>query len=245
MDIIRKKLVTSSIYPVLLISVGTMVTLFMMVYVVPKFSQVYEDVGAELPFLSKVLIQWGKLLASHAGIFGASFIGFVTLAIYVATRPQTRHWVTTQLWKTPAIGERMKIYQLARFYRTLGMLLRGGVAIVPALDMVSGLLAAGLRDGLQNASRAIREGQPISLAMEHNNLTTPVALRMLRVGEQTGSMGEMMERTAAFYDEELSRWVDWFTRLFEPILMAVIGLMVGGIVVLMYIPIFELAGSIQ
>ena len=81
--------------------------------------------------------------------------------------------------------------------------------------------------------------------MENHHLTTPVSLRMLRVGERTGRMGEMMERIAGFYDEEMARWVDWFTRLFEPILMALIGVIIGGIVVLMYMPIFELAGSIQ
>ena len=85
----------------------------------------------------------------------------------------------------------------------------------------------------------------MSQAMEANHLTTPVSLRMLRVGERTGRMGEMMERVAAFYDEEMARWVDWFTRLFEPILMLLIGVIIGGIVVLMYLPIFELAGSIQ
>jgi general secretion pathway protein F len=102
-----------------------------------------------------------------------------------------------------------------------------------------------LRGSLAEAARSIREGRSISEAMSAHNLTTPVALRMLRVGERTGKMGEMMERIAAFYDDEMARWVDWFTRLFEPLLMAVIGLVIGFIVVLMYFPIFELAGSIQ
>jgi general secretion pathway protein F len=81
--------------------------------------------------------------------------------------------------------------------------------------------------------------------MDRNGLTTPVALRMLAVGEQGGDIGEMLEQIAAFHDEELARWVDWFTRLFEPILMALIGLVIGVIVILMYMPIFELAGNVQ
>lgn len=81
--------------------------------------------------------------------------------------------------------------------------------------------------------------------MEAHGLTTPVALRMLRVGERTGQMGEMMERIAAFYDEEIARWVDWFARVFEPVLMLFIGAVIGTVVVMMYFPIFELAGSIQ
>jgi general secretion pathway protein F len=163
----------------------------------------------------------------------------------MVTRPGFRQWVTRTLWRIPAVGERIRVYQLARFYRTLGMLLRGGIPIVTALEMVSGLLEPALRLRLAQASDCIREGQPISHAMETYGLTTPVALRLLRVGEHTGGMGEMTERIANFYDEEMARWVDWFTRLFEPLLMAVIGLVIGFIVILMYFPIFELAGSIQ
>jgi general secretion pathway protein F len=139
----------------------------------------------------------------------------------------------------------VRVYQLARFYRTLGMLLRGGIAIMPSLAMTTGLLQGHLRGQLAEAAGKIREGMPISQAMEGCGLTTPVSSRMLRVGEQTGQMGEMMERIARFYDEEIARWVDWFIRLFEPLLMLLIGAVIGLIVVLMYFPIFELAGGLQ
>jgi len=102
-----------------------------------------------------------------------------------------------------------------------------------------------LRARLAAARRAISEGRNVSQSLEAAGLTTPVALRMLAVGERGGNMGEMLEQIAAFHDEELARWVDWFTRLFEPILMALIGLVIGAIVILMYMPIFELAGGIQ
>jgi len=95
------------------------------------------------------------------------------------------------------------------------------------------------------ATQRIREGVATSQAMGEAGLTTPVAARMLRVGERSGDMATMMDRIAAFHDEELARWVDWFTKLFEPILMALIGVVIGGIVVLMYMPIFELAGSLN
>jgi general secretion pathway protein F len=98
---------------------------------------------------------------------------------------------------------------------------------------------------LAAASRAVREGRPVSESMETNGLTTTIALRMLAVGEKSGNMGEMMERIAEFHDEEISRWIDWFVRLFEPLLMAAIGLVIGAIVILMYMPIFELAGSLK
>ena len=129
--------------------------------------------------------------------------------------------------------------------RTLGMLLRGGIPVLQAFEMSAGLIGAELRVRLQAASERIREGMLMSRAMEEFGLTTPVALRLLRVGERTGHMGDMLEHIAAFHDEEMERWVDWFTRLFEPALMTLIGIVIGGIVILMYMPIFELAGSIQ
>ena len=245
LDTVKKKLVSASIYPVLLMSVGGLVTLFLLGYVIPKFSRIFEDIGGDIPFLSRLLIHWGVFMEAHALEIGIGVLVALTLGIYLARLPETRRWVGLKLWSVPALGERMRVYQLARFYRTVGMLLNGGIPVVTALDMVEGLLHPTLRSLLKRAASDIREGKPTSQAMEAHHLTTPVSLRMLRVGERTGRMGEMMERIAGFYDEEMARWVDWFTRLFEPILMALIGIVIGGIVVLMYMPIFELAGSIK
>lgn len=245
LDVVRKKLVSASIYPTLLMGVGGLVTLFLMVYVVPRFSVIYESAGSDLPWLSQLLLRWGKLLANHGGEVLATVILLLAGMIYGVSRPSVRRWAMARLWQIPAVGERMRIYQLARFYRTLGMLLAGGIPIVAALERAAGLLPPLLRGQLQLAATSIKEGRTISESLEHNGLTTPVAVRMLRVGERTGGMGRMMERIAAFYDEEMARWVDWFTRLFEPLLMVLIGLVIGVIVVLMYLPVFELAGSIQ
>ena len=98
---------------------------------------------------------------------------------------------------------------------------------------------------MDEACERVREGQSLSAALELNHLVTPVSLRLLRAGEQSGNLGQMMERSADFYDEEISRWLEWFVRLFEPLLMTFIGLLIGVIVILMYMPIFELASSIH
>ena len=244
-DAIRKRLVNAAIYPSLLIGVGGLVTFFLMLYVVPRFSQIYEDRGTDLPFFSKILFAWGQLVAGNGTVVCAVAAGLVAAAIWALRRPAVRAGIEAMLWRLPAIGERIKVYQLARFYRTTGTLLGGGVPLLGALRMGRDLLHPVLRDRLDAAGRAINEGRPVSESMEANGLTTPVALRLLAVGESSGNMGEMMDRIAAFHDEEIGRWVDWATRLFEPILMAAIGLVIGAIVVLMYMPIFELAGSLQ
>jgi general secretion pathway protein F len=205
---------------------------------------VYADVQATLPFASRALLRAGALFRDHWVAAAATLAVLLGLGVRALTGAASRRWIAATLWKVPGIGERIKLYHLARFYRTLGMLLRGGTPIVTALDMAAGLLSAGLQDNVAAAREAVREGRPISQAMEEHGLTNAVARRMLRVGERSGRMDEMMDRIAAFMDEEIARWVDWFTRLFEPLLMAAIGIVIGGIVVLMYLPVFELAGGL-
>ncbi len=245
LDGVKKHLVSASIYPAILVIVGGMVCLFLLGYVVPRFSHIYEDIGGDLPWLTRVLMAWGAFVEKHGGLLLGLFGAGVSALVLWLRQPSTRQWISRQLMHIPAVGERVRVYQLTRFYRTVGMLLAGGTPITQALTQVSGLLGQGLRQRLDLAARSIREGLPISVSLDAQALTTPVALRMLRVGERTGQMGEMMERIAVFHEEELARWVERFTKVFEPLLMAVIGVVIGGIVVLMYFPIFELAGSMR
>jgi general secretion pathway protein F len=245
LEAIRKRAMNASIYPMLLIAAGALVAVFLLFYVVPRFGKIYEDRSTDLPFFSRVLIGWGQFVEGHAMVALGGLAAVAVGLVYAFRNTATRAYIGDLLWRMPAIGERLKVYQLARLYRTTGMLLRGGMPLVSALGMSAELLHPVLRSRLAAASRAISEGRGVSESLESNGLATPVAMRMLVVGERGGNMGEMLDRAASFHDEELSRWVDWFTRMFEPILMAVIGLVIGAIVVLMYMPIFELAGNLQ
>jgi general secretion pathway protein F len=245
LEAIRKRVVNASIYPLLLIGVGGLVSLFLLLYVVPRFGRIYEERGGDLPLFSRLLLAWGQAIDQHAILVLGTVGALIVAVIYLFKTTALKTRATDALWRLPAIGERLKVYQLARFYRTIGMLVRGGMPLVAALEMGAELLHPLLRERLRAAHRAISEGGKLSQSMDANGLTTPVALRLLAVGEQGGNIGEMLEQIAAFHDEELARWVDWFTRLFEPILMALIGLVIGAIVILMYMPIFELAGGLQ
>jgi general secretion pathway protein F len=244
-DALRKTLVNACIYPAVLLGAGLLVTLFLMGYVVPRFSSIYEDVGTDLPLASRLLLRWGQLLDAHAALVAVGAVAVIAGAIYGVRRPAARVAVSEWLARIPSVGRQLHVYQLARLYRTVGMLVRGGMPAVAALRMSAGVVLAGSRAAYAAATQAVVEGQSIAEAMERNGLTTPVAARMLRVGERSGNMGEMMERIADFCDEELARWVAVMTRLIEPVLMIVIGLIIGVIVVLMYFPIFQLAGSIR
>jgi len=241
---LRTRLVSAAIYPVLLIAVGGLVILFLLGYVIPRFSSIYETVGGDLPLLSRLMLQWGLLVQAYWPALIALAAGFGVAMVRGGAQAVGRRLMVL-LWRIPAVGQRLEAFQLARLYRTLGMLLRGGIAIVPALEMVTGLLSAALRTRLERAARRIREGEAISVAFDAEALVTPVSLRMLRVGERTGNMGEMMDRAATFHDEEMARWADWATRLIGPALMLLMGLMIGGIVVLMYLPLFQLSDSLR
>lgn len=244
-DVLRRKVAAAAIYPVLLLVLGGLVAVFLLGWVVPRFAGIYEGNLERLPLASQWLMRWGELLRDHAGLVAAGLAAVLILAVVALRRPGVRAALSRRFWRLPGLGEKLRVFQLTRFYRTVAMLLSGGIPAPAALDMARGLLHPELRVRLERAGRDIREGKPMSDSLQRAGLTTPVAQRMLRVGEKSGRMAEMLEAAAGFHDEELNRGVEWFTRLVEPLLMAGIGIVIGLIVVLLYLPIFELAGSLE
>jgi len=242
-DTVRTKLVSAAIYPCILLLVGGGVSLFLIAYVVPRFAEVYQGAGRNLPWMSQLMLTWGQFAAAHSGALLAAIAALASGAVLGVRRLIASGGMARLLARLPGVGERVKIYELSRLYLTLGMLSEGGITILHAIDTVQGMVSANVKQGLQGARAMIEAGLPLSAAFEANGLTTPISLRMLRVGERTGEMGAMLTQSAAFYDGEISRWIDRFTRTFEPLLMAAIGLVVGAIVVLLYMPIFDLAGE--
>ena len=242
---LRKQVVSALIYPALLLVIGSLVTLFLLGYVVPKFSRIYESRSESLPIYSRLMMELGTFVSQHLLVLGIGFLGTLLGLVWMLTRPTTRRSLADLAWRMPWLGQRLRIYHLSRLYRTVSMLLHGGTPISAALDMVPGLLHIALREPLALSLRRIREGENVSLAFQGANLTTPVAYRMLRVGERSGQMAEMMGNIAAFYDEEIEQDIGIFTRVFEPVMMALIGILVGGIVIILYMPVFDLAENLQ
>lgn len=244
-DGIRGKIVSAAIYPLILLLVGGGVSFFLIGYVVPRFAEVYQGAGRNLPWLSQLMLDWGQFAAANTKTLIVG-IGVVLAAIALTVRHLTAHGGMARIFSSiPGLGERARIYELSRLYLTLGMLLEGGIPIVAAMETVQGMVSPAIKLSLHKAREVIQSGAQLSTAFETNHLTTPISLRMLRVGERSGEMGKMLTQSAAFYDGEISRWIDRFTRTFEPILMAAIGIIVGAIVVLLYMPIFDLAGSMS
>jgi general secretion pathway protein F len=199
----------------------------------------------ELPWGSRVLFEVGAALDRHAPWLAALCLGAVIAAIAAYRSGRLQAAWTRLLPVLPLLGARLRVYRLTRFYRTVAMLLQGGVPLVSALRMVAGLVDEASRSKLEAAIREVHEGGRLSDALARHALTTSIAQRMLQVGERSGDLGGLLGQAATFHEEELGRWVERTTRMLEPVLMLFIGVLIGAIVVLMYMPIFDLAGTLQ
>lgn len=242
---LRHKITSAAIYPSILMGVGGAVALFLLGYVVPRFASVYKGSGRPLPWASQMLLNWGEFASSYALVLVAIVVTVLAVTVWAARRAlQSGGWWRLLAW-LPGAQPRLLILELSRLYLTMGMLLEGGIPVARAMQLSEAVLTGPKVQSLQQARQAIGQGQSLSTALEQHALSTPVALRLLRVGEQTGQLGTMLSRTAAFYDNETTRWIERFTKAFEPILMAAIGIVIGLIVILLYMPIFDLAGNLQ
>lgn len=242
---IRQKIVSASLYPAMLMLVGGGVGLFLLCFLVPRFSHVYEGLDTELPLGSRLLLQWGLWAGEHAWLVSLGALAGVAALVLAVRHPDVQAYLLGWLQRNRWIGAPLRLMQLSRFYRSLGLLLRGGIPVLKALRMTQPLLPPAQQLALAQAIRQVGQGHRLSESLQQVALTTPVALRLLRAGERNGQVADMLEQVAAFHDKEVGHWIDRFTRLFEPLLMLFIGIVIGGIVILLYLPIFELAGSLQ
>lgn len=245
LDGLRRKVASSTVYPILLLVVGGLVTLFLLGYVVPKFSVVLETSGREVATGSRWLMLLGRTLHEHPA-FVALVLALATGgAAAMALTEKGRAWALGMLTRIPAVSRLVRAFALTRFYRTVGTLLDSGIPLSKALGMARATLPARLQTVLLRAEERLRAGEKLSATLAGTALLPPVAESLLQVGERSGKLAEMMERTARFLEDELGRRIELFSRTFEPILMALIGLVIGAVVVLMYMPIFDLVGSFR
>lgn len=241
----RHRVVSAAIYPAVLALVGGAVCIFLLLYVVPRFAAVYKGNGRSLPWASQVLLNWGELATQHGASLGIGLLATLLAVCWWSHAQWRRGGLQRLLNWIPGAAPRLREYELARLYMTLGTLLEGGMPLPHALSLANAVIAPERVAALDRVRSRIEEGLPFSEALTEAGLSTPVAARLLRVGEHSGQLGAMLTRTARFYETETARWIERFSKAFEPLLMAAIGLVVGLIVILMYMPIFELAGSLQ
>ncbi|MDR5802784.1 type II secretion system F family protein [Caballeronia sp. LP006] len=240
---VRKKVVSAMVYPSIVIATGAFIILFLAFYVIPKFSQVFASMK-DIPFSARMMLAWGNLVAEHGGVLLAGIVAALAGAIMALRNEKVRGRLFGAVLRLPKLADYQRLFALTRFYRTLGLLLAGGMSMVAALELSAQLLPSLMQSALARALDEVRAGKSLSGALPAANLTTPVAERLIRVGEQSGELAGMVTRSAEFCDEELDRAIDTLMRVVEPVLMLVVGGIVGTIIFLLYMPIFQLAGSV-
>lgn len=248
---IRHRLVSTAIYPVLLIGVGGLVLLFLLFYVMPRFARVFEGmssgtgVDGELPWSARAMVAWSQGLHAYGAWWLDVGLVLTLAAVAVAASPTLRGQLLARVLDHPFFRDRLKVYFLSRWYRATGMLVQGGIPLPQALQLANQLLPAALQPSGLQVEAAVREGLSPSAAHARAGMVTPVAEQLMLAGERTGDLGTVLSRIAHYHEAEVGRTLERSMRALEPIVMVLIGVGVGIVVVLMYLPIFELASAIQ
>jgi general secretion pathway protein F len=245
MRMLQGKLVGAAIYPALLLAVGSLVVIFLLGVVVPRFAVLLEGASKKLPLASQLLLGWGKSVAAHPVLFLGGFVTVVVLLSYGLIRAARSGWQIPGLQRAWLIGPLVRLFRHAQFYRTSAMLVQGGIPVLRAFEMARQLLSLEDQIALDGARRQIAEGRPIGPSLAQAQIADTMSLRMLEVAQRTGRLADVLARIAAFQEAALNRAIDLTARLVEPALMIFIGLVIGAIVVLMYMPIFDLATSLN
>ncbi|HEV8185187.1 MAG TPA: type II secretion system F family protein [Chthoniobacterales bacterium] len=238
---LRKKVKSAMTYPTIVISIAFLITTFLIVKVVPVFGDIFADFGAKLPAPTQFLIdlsdfirgQWYFLIAIIVGVF----FGIRT---FLRSKRGRQIWDKWKL-KMPVFGPLAHKICMSRFARTFAQLIRSGVPILEVLDIVAG--ASGnhvIETSVKGVAEDVEKGDNLSVAMSKKPIFPPMMLRMVSAGEATGKIDTMLEKMADFWDEEIEAMLDALTSLIEPMLIVFLGVIVGGIVIAMFLPIFKL-----
>jgi type IV pilus assembly protein PilC len=243
---LQRKVQSSLVYPTVVICMAVLITVVLLVKVVPTFEGIFRSLGGTLPMPTQVLIFISNTLRRMflflvVGLFGIGFL----IAKYVST-PKGRYQVDFYSLKLPVFGPLLRKYVVAKFSRTLATLVKSGVPIFSALEIV-GKTAGNtvVEQTVNNARVSIREGEPISEPLSKSGVFPPMVVRMISVGEQTGQLEKMLNKIADFYDEQVDAAVSGLTSMIEPLVIGFLGIIIGGIVVALFMPIFKITELIR
>ena len=242
---LREKVVSASIYPALLTAVGVVVLVFLLGVVVPKFAGLMDSSSQQIPAASRFLMRWGTLVNHHFTTIVLTLVTLAASGLFALSQAGVRDWIGAHATRLPLAGGYVRLYRQTQFWQTSAMLIEGGVPAPQAFGMSINLLGADDAQRLQKTLSGINSGHELAEAFNAAGLVDSVSYRMLKVAQKTGQLGRVLGQLSGFQNDVLERGIDRLTRLLEPMLMIVIGLAIGGIVVLMYLPIFDLASSIQ
>ena len=246
MAAIKQKIISASVYPSILTVVSVFTVLFLLVYVVPTFTQTYFESGARLPLLTQTLVDFSNYIKAHylylAAVAIAAIGGLILLCQSTGGKKKTDHWKTI----VPFIGQIYRHYATSKFTRTLATVLRGGTPLVEALKISIGALDnLYFQLRLKKVISRIEEGAGFAESLRKMNIFPKLAVKMVDAGEKGGALEQVLIDIADFYDNDVDSKLEMLTSAIEPALMVIMGLIIGFIVLAMYLPIFQLAGTVS
>ena len=243
---VRKRFLNSLIYPSFLIVLAIGMIAVILTYVIPKFAELYADLNTPLPVTTRVLIAVSGTIRENLAIVVPALVGvIVVLKIWTSSR-RGMHWIDELKLKAPVIGHLWTMFSMAQLARTLATLLQGGIPLVPALE--SAREASGNRviaESISSAITQVREGRPISDSLQQTGHFPELALEMIRVGEQTGSLPDMLNHVADFYDEDVNIRSTALLSWVEPVILLVVAVFIATVLISLYMPIFSLGSAVQ
>jgi len=245
---LKRKIKGAMMYPVVISVVAVLATAALLIFVIPVFSRMFADFNAELPGPTQVVVNMSNFLKTPSKIIpllAALIISVIAFTKYRKT-PKGRFKTDQMLLKIPILGDLAKKSAVAQFTRTLGTLLTSGVSILEALEITAKTSSnMVVRSALMSMISAISEGKTITEPMKETGVFPPMVIQMVAVGEESGGLDQMLSKIADFYDEEVNAAVETLTSVMEPIIIVILAVVMGGALIAMYLPMFDMIGAVS
>jgi type IV pilus assembly protein PilC len=242
----RKKLAVSLVYPALLISVVSVMLVFLVTYVVPKFADLFNNLGATLPTITLVMLAVGLNAQKYAWALAVALVVGIPLFWRWKQSDRGAEQLDQVLLSIPLLGDIRLKYQVANFSRILATLLQGGLPLVPAMETAGASVSSRqMVNGILSATERVKEGQSLAKSLETEKIFPDLAVEMLEVGESTGALPAMLSSVAEFYEEDVQTALGAAMALIEPMILIVMAVFVGGILISLYLPIFTLGAGVH
>ncbi|WP_260294958.1 type II secretion system F family protein [Sedimenticola hydrogenitrophicus] len=243
---LKGKIKKALFYPAAVIIVALIVTALIMIFVIPQFESLFSSFGGDLPAFTKMVVAMSEWMTSYWWLLlGAIIIAVYSFSYTFKRSRKMRQFIDRALLKTPIIGVILNKASIARFSRTLATMFAAGVPLVEALESVAGATGNTIySDAVMRMREDVATGQSLQLSMKQQQLFPHMVIQMVAIGEESGALDHMLTKVADFFEEEVDNAVDALSSLLEPFIMVIIGTLVGGLVVAMYLPIFKMASVI-
>jgi type IV pilus assembly protein PilC len=245
-EAIKKKIKKALTYPMAVLVVAFVVTIILLIFVIPAFEDLFKGFGADLPAFTRMIIDLSQFVRDKGWAIAILIGGAIYTFLYFKKRSRPmRHFIDRAALKAPIIGPILQKASIARYARTLSTMFSAGVPLVEALESVAGATGNIVYEvGVLQMKDEVATGQRLQQAMENTDLFPNMVIQMIAVGEESGSLDEMSSKVADFYEEDVDNAVDNLSSLLEPMIMAILGVLVGGLVIAMYLPIFKMGSVI-